>query len=264
MQRRDSGDSLRDPWRKVKQGRLDPLELQRLYEAMGMEEMICEDEPPVHSLTPVVFTLRAMVEDMSSGGRALDLGCGSNPHASFLMEETGLRVVATEFAASYASLARRLARKRGSSVDFVICDGRFLPFRQGSFATVLVSEVLEHIPDDRAVVEEVRCCLEERGRVFVTVPNRNALPLWIRRLKNRINGRNHPDEFYFNQSHSDLRRYDGSALDHIFQRFVPTRRYRVVPFAGSIMGGILGLAMHLPGLRGLGLSLAASYEKMAP
>ncbi len=263
MERESRANPFASRWNEVKQGRLSPAELRRVYETMGAVEGDHGGEPPVHSLVPIQTTLRAMAKEMPPEGRGLDLGCGSNPHGSFLLEGVGHRVVATEFAMSYARLAKGLARARGSGVDFVVCDGRFLPFRPGAFTTVLVSEVLEHIPDDRAAVGEIFDVLAAGGRVFVTVPNRDSLPLWIRRLADRIRDRRFPDDWYSDPGHSDLRRYDQPALDHLFQKFLRHRRYRVVPYQGSATGLILALAMHFPFLRGMGLSVAASYEKMA-
>lgn len=70
------------------------------------------------------------------------------------------------------------ARLRGSylSLDLedpaatVRGDLTALPFSARSFDLVLCSHVLEHIPDDRAAMREMRRVLDERGRAIIQSP----------------------------------------------------------------------------------------------
>lgn len=59
------------------------------------------------------------------------------------------------------------------------------PFSDTSFDCVVAIDVLEHLPDDRAFLQELRRVLRPDGRVVVTVPNgdRNLL---VNRLKWRL------------------------------------------------------------------------------
>ena len=49
-------------------------------------------------------------------------------------------------------------------------DAHHLPFPDGSFDVVIISEVLEHIPDDRGAIAEMVRVLRPGGRLAVTVP----------------------------------------------------------------------------------------------
>lgn len=49
-------------------------------------------------------------------------------------------------------------------------DALGLPFPDASFDVVIVSEVMEHIPDDEGVLAEMARVLKPGGRIAVTVP----------------------------------------------------------------------------------------------
>jgi len=57
-----------------------------------------------------------------------------------------------------------------SGAVFVVADVRKLPFRSASADVALVLDVLEHLSDDVAPLDEVRRVLRGDGRVAITVP----------------------------------------------------------------------------------------------
>ena len=52
----------------------------------------------------------------------------------------------------------------------MVGDGRALPFPDGCFDKVIAAEVLEHVPDDAAVLDELARVLRGGGAMAVTVP----------------------------------------------------------------------------------------------
>ena len=54
-------------------------------------------------------------------------------------------------------------------------DVEALPFADGSFGTVLCTEVIEHIPDPSAALAEYRRVLQPRGVLIGSVPARSAI-----------------------------------------------------------------------------------------
>lgn len=95
---------------------------------------------------------------------ALVLDLGGNrigKRGLFDIEAYGLRVV-------YANLS---AAKRPN----VQADGAGLPFPAGRFDAVICSELLEHVPDPRPVLEEIRRILRNDGTVLICVPFLNRI-----------------------------------------------------------------------------------------
>ena len=115
---------------------------------------------------------RRLVTDLLAGfgarGRILDLGCGTGgvlQHLQGLGDAVGL---------DPAPEAARYCRRR--ALPMVLGSGLELPFADGSFDAVLALDVIEHVPDDVAMLREARRVLRPGGTLVVTVP---ALPwLW--------------------------------------------------------------------------------------
>jgi SAM-dependent methyltransferase len=105
----------------------------------------------------------ALAEPELGPGRVLDLGCGVG-HSYHLLaprETVGVDL-------DPAALA-------GQERETVVADMRALPFADGSFASVLSVQSLEHVPDpERVLAEVVRVLAEDGVAVFVT-PNRLTL-----------------------------------------------------------------------------------------
>jgi len=99
---------------------------------------------------------------MRTHGRCLDVGCS---FGYTLKSGVGVDI----------SLPRLLFGKYlyGDRMDFVLADGARLPFREDVFDTVLLDEVLEHVPDPVALLREAR---RVGRRVVATVPNEAACP----------------------------------------------------------------------------------------
>lgn len=97
------------------------------------------------------------------GARALDLGAGSGGNTR-LLTDAGYTAVALE----HHPVAASFTHQRG--IPVVQSDGQRLPFKTGSLDVVLACDVLEHLHDDDAAVQEVRRVLRPGGTLLVTVP----------------------------------------------------------------------------------------------
>jgi len=63
-----------------------------------------------------------------------------------------------------------IRREHGGQARLLAASGDCLALRGGAIGTLLCSEVLEHIDDDRAVIAELARVLRPGGRLVVTVP----------------------------------------------------------------------------------------------
>lgn len=60
-----------------------------------------------------------------------------------------------------------------SGIHYVKCDARKLPFATGSFDLCSAWDVLEHVPDDQAMLQELSRVLRPGGRARLSVPHKH-------------------------------------------------------------------------------------------
>ncbi len=90
-------------------------------------------------------------------GFLLDVGCGARPYAP-LAEQNGCRYLGVDLALSAVP------------PPDVCADSARLPFHDGTFDTVLSTQVLEHVPDPFAMVREAARVLKPGGYLVLTAP----------------------------------------------------------------------------------------------
>jgi SAM-dependent methyltransferase len=110
-----------------------------------------------------------LLDETKPGERVLDLGCGAGRFLTAL-KDAGADPVGVEI----AEAAAERARATGVEVRLVEPDGT-LPFGHGEFDLVWCSEVLEHVPDALALLQETRRVLKRDGRLLLTVPYHGRL-----------------------------------------------------------------------------------------
>jgi ubiquinone/menaquinone biosynthesis C-methylase UbiE len=126
-------------------------------------------------------------------GRTLDLGCGTGRNLPLL--PAGTRAVALD--PSPAAVGR--ARRRAPSVPFILARAEALPFRDGTFDTVLSGLVFCSVGDPSRGLAEVRRVLRAGGELRMLEHVRSTTP-WRARLQDviqpawtRIAGGCHPN-----------------------------------------------------------------------
>lgn len=95
----------------------------------------------------------------------LDLGCGDGKIASLLFDnklDIGLDIALQDILA---------AKKSGLYNQTIVGDAYNLCFRNKYFGTVFSNCVIEHIPDNKKVLQEVARVLKEDGLFIFTVPS---------------------------------------------------------------------------------------------
>ncbi len=114
----------------------------------------------VAALCPARRRFYARVLPVYARGRLLDLGCGAQPLYGAYRNRVSYAVAADWPSSLHAT----------SNID-AFCDlTQPLPFRDGSFDTVLFSDVLEHLPDPALALREIARILAPSGVLLMNTP----------------------------------------------------------------------------------------------
>ena len=105
--------------------------------------------------------------------RLLDFGCGNGVFTQWFLHKAK-RVSALDHNPQQLEFAKREFPR----LETVQGKGGTLPFEDCVFEVVVMSDVLEHVDDDRVTAAEIIRVLKPGGRVVVTVPNRGPLQ-WL-------------------------------------------------------------------------------------
>ncbi|WP_328871160.1 class I SAM-dependent methyltransferase [Streptomyces sp. NBC_00287] len=134
---------------------------------------------PVSSGTPRSLRQARMLAaalGTDTPGTILDIGCGDGTAAAVAAPLLpGHRIIGVDW--SQDALRRARTRLACSPVRGELTDGG-LPFRSESADAVLFSEVIEHLVDPDAALDEIRRVLRPGGHLMLSTPN---LAAWYNR-----------------------------------------------------------------------------------
>ena len=130
-----------------------------------------ENDPDVmvhQQLARLRFFEEQMTGDLNS---VLEFGCGFGFNCNYLQQLPGVAKVA---GLDLSEGVINLARQRYPRVDFLVADAcdPLLKIPPGEWNYVVACEVLEHVPDMEAFVENIRRHLRNDGSGFISTPNR--------------------------------------------------------------------------------------------
>ena len=103
---------------------------------------------------------RHIVRFIGDASRVLDAGCGSTQILNGAPEAVGMDI-----------LRRKLRFMRRPGRQLVAGSTNALPFADEAFQVVISSQVIEHIPEQDAVFEELVRCIEPGGRLILGTPD---------------------------------------------------------------------------------------------
>ncbi|MEN9936541.1 MAG: hypothetical protein RLZZ387_3120 [Chloroflexota bacterium] len=112
--------------------------------------------------------------DLRDGDTVLDCGCGMGVYMMMMNRLRKLNLFGVD------GDVRRLewAESEGVDAQLSSVDIHHLPFADGTFDKILMSEVLEHLTDDRRALKEVFRILKPGGTLALSVPHANYPFLW--------------------------------------------------------------------------------------
>ncbi|MEX2459117.1 MAG: class I SAM-dependent methyltransferase [Actinomycetota bacterium] len=114
----------------------------------------------------VPWRLGRALDERRPAGPVLEIGCGVGGNLEAITSR-GLGAVGIDL--SEPALAE--AGAAHPTVGFAAADGSRLPFRDGAFGVIVVTEVLEHVRDPVAVAAEAGRVVGPGGLLFATSPN---------------------------------------------------------------------------------------------
>ena len=105
----------------------------------------------------------------AEGRRVLDAGCGTG-YGSAELAQSALVVTGIDLAPQAIEFAR--ATYPIPSLRFLVASCAVMPFPENAFDLVVAFEVIEHLPDHRAFLQECARVLTHHGLFIVSSPNR--------------------------------------------------------------------------------------------
>jgi SAM-dependent methyltransferase len=141
----------------------------------------------------------------------LDLGCGEGYGSAALAPGARYTIAADN---SFDAVAHASVKYARANLAFVVCDAQWLPFRSDAFDVVISFEVIEHIGNVRAYLDEIKRV--NVGIALISTPNRLLRLLPFQKPWNRFHRREY--------DYCDLAR----ALSAVFAR-VQVRGVTAIP-----------------------------------
>jgi SAM-dependent methyltransferase len=183
---------------------------------------------------------------LQPGLHCIDIGCGDGRRVGVRAKQRGCAYVGVDIAGE----AVRKTAARGLDARLVE-DSSSLPFPDETFEVGVLLEVVEHLFDPEATLEEARRVLVPGGVLLVTTPN---VAYWRRRLDLALLGRWNPSGYSLavEEPWADphIRFFNPSALRRLLVKVGYTVE-RIEGHGGSIIGHLpwIGNALFPEGLR---------------
>ena len=95
----------------------------------------------------------------------LDIGCGTGTN----IKEFSKSVSGISIGAEFSGEAIKICKSRINN-PLVRCSAESLPFKNCSFETITILDVLEHLEKDEKSMEDLLRVLKPKGRLIITVP----------------------------------------------------------------------------------------------
>jgi len=125
----------------------------------------------------------AALADAPADSLILDLG-SSWGLAALTATQNGYRAVALDIVEDDLRAGAKIARANGLAVWFVRGDAAAMPFRDGSFSTIVSAETVEHVflPDRPKAFQEMARVLKNGGALSISTPNPRSPAEFFKRV----------------------------------------------------------------------------------
>lgn len=115
--------------------------------------------------------------DLKEGNNVLEIGCGNGYYLS-LLNRLDIKLKLTGIDLDILALKDAAKFIGDNKVKLVLGDGAKLPFKTAVFDRIVMSEVIEHVDDENAVLKEAKRVLKKGGVLALTTCNINYPFFW--------------------------------------------------------------------------------------
>ena len=100
--------------------------------------------------------------------KVLEIGAGSSPHYAYISHAFGKYVFLekSKFAINY--LKKKF--KKNKKIDYKSYNGKKIPFKENFFDRIILSHVLEHIPEPEVFLKDTMKKLKKNGILSISLP----------------------------------------------------------------------------------------------
>jgi ubiquinone/menaquinone biosynthesis C-methylase UbiE/uncharacterized protein YbaR (Trm112 family) len=120
---------------------------------------------------PSVFRIAKRMLGDVRGSAVLDVGCSQGQFAfDHLLPSGAAAVIGVDFSAAAVREAQRRAARIPNAL-FVVGDAQALPIQNDRFDKVLITEVIEHLPDVDGCLTELKRVVAPHGDIVLSTPN---------------------------------------------------------------------------------------------
>jgi len=148
--------------------------------------------------------------------RVIEVGIGSG-YMSIGLAKRGAKVLACDITLTNLITLKRFTKVLGleKSILFVCCSADQLPCKNNAFDYFVINAVLEHIPQEKKAISEIKRTVKKGGGLMITVPvkYKYIFPLLL------------PVNYLHDKRIGHLRRYDDISLRSKFHGFSMKRVY---------------------------------------
>ena len=120
----------------------------------------------IYEQTKVLESITFIVEKSTSKDVCIDVGCGTGFVTGFELPHYKM-VIAIDISRKMLEVTKRRF-KNVKSLNLLVCDADFLPFRSNIADLVSISSVLHHVPYPFATLHEISRVLKKDGFIYIT------------------------------------------------------------------------------------------------